>query len=223
MIFKIKALVVILCISLLYGCSQAASETTSSELPEGTQTVYGKIKEINGNEVLLAIADYNERSSMGGPQTGQNNSENNKAPLEDEEQAENNSPPAQDGDFEGMPQDDGEGFPTGEGFPADGGGSDSSRQERYGGRGGQSGERQGGNRQGAAGGAGGGMGNSAGGASSVTLTGEEIQYQIPVTALVTTGQGDNAQTIRFTQLAVKNLIRLSIDDSGKILQVVVLQ
>ena len=57
----------------------------------------------------------------------------------------------------------------------------------------------------------------------MTFNGEETSYTIPVTASVTTGQNDSARTVSFTQIAVKNILKLTLDESGRITSVRVLQ
>lgn len=59
-------------------------------------------------------------------------------------------------------------------------------------------------------------GGSRGGTVSLTYADEEATYLIPVTAEITTGEGDNARAIRFTQIAVKNIVKLTLDSEGVI-------
>ena len=58
---------------------------------------------------------------------------------------------------------------------------------------------------------------------SLQLTGEETIYQIPVTAKITAGNNQGAAELRFTQLAVKNVVSLHFNDNGDIIAVQLLQ
>ncbi|MDL2233320.1 hypothetical protein LJC63_07045 [Ruminococcaceae bacterium OttesenSCG-928-L11] len=187
--------VVLSSLLLLAGCgAQAtAAEPEAKNLPEASETVLGKIKEINGNEILLAFVETGGQApGMGGAPEGE-------------------MLPPGEGDLPGQVQ---------QGERPSGGGGGMGMQMPEGevpeGRGGQSGGRSDNRRQG--------MNDTAatGSQSLFTLTGEEQLYQIPVTATVTTGQGDGARTVRFTQLAVKNVVRLHLDETGAILRVEVL-
>lgn len=203
---------------LLSGCANrvSAAESQADETVPAARSVLGKIKEINGNEILLALAEQSE------PPRG-----------DPGERADIGVPPGAEGAVEEQPQTgvpspdasrqpDGSGRPSGD-MPAEGsrGGGDSPPSDQQqapagganasgGGSGGARGNRQGG------------RGGQSGNAVSVTLTGEEKTWLIPVTADVSTGEGETKRTIRFTQLAVKNVVRLQLDANDNIIAVEVL-
>lgn len=72
-------------------------------------------------------------------------------------------------------------------------------------------------------GMGAGMDGQTGNTAAYTLTGEEATYLIPVTASITTGEGENARTVRFTQLGYKNVVKISLDEAGTVVAVQVLE
>lgn len=188
-----RNIAILLCLLLLLtGCGSrmSPSEGAISEPVQAAGTVLGKIKEINGNEIVLALAEEDRRGGPG-EQVGGNAGSQGDAPQTDTPSSRTRE---RGGDLPDISNGE---SPSGDGSQDDESGG--RRQER-GGAGSQ------------------GMGDSL----SVTLTGKEKLYLIPVTANVTTGQGDNARTIRFTQLAVKNIIRLSLDENDNILLVEVL-
>lgn len=60
------------------------------------------------------------------------------------------------------------------------------------------------------------------GGISLAYTGEDRTYIIPVTAEVTMGSGENIRELRFTQLAYKNIVKLTLTGDGVITAVQVL-
>lgn len=212
---KVKYLAAVLLAAALIltasGCDLIAfgqTETPEAEETVAAQVVYGKIKEINGNELLLAIGEMASSGGMEG--------------------------------FSGIPPDQ-ENSGTEDGSPPEGMPSGMTGQGGRGGTGGRGGESSGeaptqssadtsempaqsGGAESPAGASGRGtQGGQAPTQQSITLTGEEISYQIPVTAQVVSGQGENVRTISFTQLAYKNVVCLSLDEEGRIFKVEVLQ
>ena len=61
------------------------------------------------------------------------------------------------------------------------------------------------------------------GGTGESFTGEDRVFIIPVGAPVTIGTGGNQRKISFTQIAVKNILRLQLDKNGNILSVEVVQ
>lgn len=198
---KIMLPLVLSVLLICSGCQSVATQADDNQLDITTemQAVYGKIKEINGNELLLVVGSYDQQS--GPPDSGQEEPSDGQRPSrgnrDGQAEGEGGSRPDRGARGEGT-------FPGGEE-----GGSRPDRtaredEEASGEEGGRSGRNQGG-------------GDSMPGRqASFTLSGEEVTYLIPVTAGITTGQGEQAKTIRFTQLAVKNIVCLRLDQSGAV-------
>ena len=166
----LKLLVIVILTTVLFGCNAApAAESTLQEEPELTaiEIVYGKIKEINGNEILLVIG------TMGGADT--------ERPARGDGEA-----PAFGG--ERTARGDGEAPAFGSERPVRGDIQTGSTLQ-----------------------------------VALRLTDEEKLYQIPVTAKITAGTGAGAAELRFTQLAVKNVVSLRIGENGEIIAVQLLQ
>ena len=207
MITKRRLLAAFFSISVLFaGCGQAnppeRDEMINDEAESvAVEAVSGRIREINGNEIILALGDWAE---------------------------DGNSPdrPARE---PGQSREDGDatrGEQRGQNDAQDNpGGGQSGGRPQGGAQGGQSGGRpqggQSGDGQRGQGGQNGGPPNDA--PPEFVLSGDEKNYTIPVTATITTGQGDNRTEIRFTQLAVKNVVRLDLDSNGEIISIEVLQ
>lgn len=206
--------------SVLAGCTSQmmaaeSGDSAADDLQGAASTVLGKVKAVNGNEILLAIAEESQgrnqppgESAPGGAATNEN------PPEESAPGGDAPSRGARDGSRPDSVSGEGaapEGeipagdFPSGD-IPVGEAPADIPAGETSGAA------QRGQNRQ----------PGSQPGSFSVTLTGAEQTYLIPVTAAVTTGQGDSARTIRFTQLAVKNVIRLYLDENGAIFAVQVL-
>lgn len=220
----ILAIVAVFALLILPACS---TQTSAADLATGdtqaAENVYGKIKAINGNEILLAIGEYTERTPGADFPAGEWPADGDPAgsPRQrDEAQSSSDADSASDSSSDetdsAPPQNDGANSEAPRG----------NRGERSGGQGGD--RREGQSRPEGSpdrGNGAEGMPNRQGGMNSenVKLTGEEKTYLVPVTAAITAGSGDAASEIRFTQLAVKNIVRLSLDEAGNILQVEVLQ
>lgn len=231
---RIKMLAVLLTAAVaLSGCGAAAAEQSYAGevvLSDGEEVIYGKIKEINGNEMLLAIGTYQSEADSPGSE---------EAPAQDGLRMPETAPDAAGGEGEsatgngsargGMRPGNGgaapsssgegqsaaeipEGVPGGGAWP--GGGEDFPSPPEGRSMPGESGEVVTGMPEG-------GRGGMARG--TFTLTGEERTFLIPVTATITTGQGENARTIQFTRLAVKNVVCLHLASDGEITAMEVLQ
>lgn len=236
----LSVLIALACIlSLASGCSlasgtQAATESEPEILPDGYTQVYGKIKSANGNEILLVMGTPGGGGAqgIGSPASGGNTSspeaeapssdgsgvrsprdltvnEGSAAP-EGDMPSPNRQRPSLDGETPAdtaLPGGSAEGTGPGTAQP---GGGEAAPDSTPGGASPSGGRRQG----------------SAGGARSesitLTYTGEERLFLIPVTATITSGQGNNSRTVRFTQLAVKNVVRLTLDGNGDIVSLQVI-
>jgi|GEM_PF-2873223 len=221
-----------LVLSLTSGCSlasetQAATQTEPESLPEGYTQVYGKIKSASGNEILLVMGTPGGGGGQGmsGPLAGGD------ASVPAEEAASDGTSGAASGisaaagelsaegrqrssrgggetpDTATLPGGSTEGTgPDAAGFSLPGG-VEAAASSGSGEAGSGSGRRQ----------------SGAGGARSesttLTYTGEEELFLIPVTATITSGQGENARAVRFTQLAVKNVVKLTLDGNDSIVSV----
>lgn len=200
---------ILLPLLLFYGCGQAASAAAPEQVEIlGAETVYGKIKEINGNEILLALGDYSTQSSGS---FGEGAPAESSESVGEDRQLPEGMPNTAEGRGAGSTETTDSGNQTPDMAGGRGSGGSPTGEGGFGG-----GQRQGG--------ASGNMPGSGGSnRTTVTLTGEEKTWVIPVTAKVTSGEGENARDIRFTQLAVKNVVRLSLNAEGEILKVEVLQ
>jgi hypothetical protein len=209
----LKKSIYILCLAatlLFSGCQTQEDVVVSSPEIPIARTVYGKIKEINGNEILLALASESNndfRQSSGNPSS---RSDTNSTASGYEGRSGGISR-GESYDASQVQENMGEMSQRSASMPY-GGASIPSQEGGRGQSGSGSGQRQGTDLQG---------GTSPN--TSVQLTGEEEIFLIPVTAILTNGQGDNANIIQFTQLAVKNVIRLYMDEEDVIIRVEVLQ
>ena len=213
--YLLSILVLVMAV-LLAGCdivpaAESSEAVSASAEPAklAAEMVYGRIKEINGNEILLVVG------TMG--QTAERQRVPITATATDTEQPRDERMPISGertiGDGE-RPAFSGERMPMGEGErPAFSG----ERIVGDGERPAFSGERMPmgeGERVTV------GQGNAAMG-QGIVLTGEEKIYQIPVTAKITAMQGSTE--LRFTQLAVKNTVCIYLDSDGDIFHVQLLQ
>lgn len=228
-VIGVKKLVVILCVAGLaaglacycWARSDSGSEEETESEIKAAEVVYGKIKEINGNEMLLAVGTL-ETASPGGFDRGEAAGAGDAPVREGSGSGVASAGPG--GDRAAAEGNAAAGRTAGE-APAEnapasagaGSGSEAARSDRT---------AQG--RLGSGGApdpfAGGGMNGISGmGQTSITLTGEERTYVIPVTCPITSGEGERAQTVRFTQLAVKNVVKLSFNKTGDMVAVQVMQ
>lgn len=181
---------------LLSGCSQPETAEESEASSAVIQSIYGKIKEVYGNEIVLALGEYESAGQPGGgmPMGGempQSDMPAERGMPEGERPNRGDGGEAPDGGGMGEMPNMGE-MPAGGEMPSGMGNNDINQQ---------AGRMQ----------------------TQFTLNGEEVRYQIPVTAALTTGQGENQQELRFTQLAVKNIVCLNLDKTGKIVSLEVLE
>lgn len=215
----ILLLVIVVLSGLLTGCEQAVAkqqeESADQPLPDGYTEVYGKVKSANGNELTLALGTLpssNTPSSSGGRAVATSDDSGGLpageapplTPAGDSQESVEDAPESPAG--RSGQRGSGNGQQTG-GPPA---GQDMSRPDAGGGD-------TAGGTMGAAG------GMSAAGGTTLEYTGEEVTCQIPVTARVTTGQGDSARTVSFTQIGYKNIVKLTLNEEGQIVSVVILQ
>ena len=222
--YLLSILVLVMAV-LLAGCdivpaAESSEAVSASAEPAelAAEMVYGRIKEINGNEILLVVG------TMG--QTAERQRVPITATATDTEQPRDERMPIGEGE---RPAFSGERMPVGEGerpafsgerMPVGEGERPAFSGERIVGDGERpafSGERMPmgeGERVTV------GQGNAAMG-QGIVLTGEEKIYQIPVTAKITAMQGSTE--LRFTQLAVKNTVCIYLDSDGDIFHVQLLQ
>lgn len=227
-------------LSLASGCSlasktQAATQAEPETLPDGYTQVYGKIKSANGNEILLVMGTLGGGSGQGpgSPSTGENTTSPAEEPSSDGVgakssgvQAATEGSSAAEGDMPSSnrqrPSRDGEdspdtalpgGFTEGTGPGASQPGGDESAVDSIPGGTGAAGVGSGGGKRQS------GPGGARSESTTLTYTGEERLFLIPVTAAITSGQGESARTVRFTQLAVKNVVGLTLDGNGSIVSI----
>ncbi len=189
-------------LALLSGCGEAAAaaasseQTAESQLGENQTMLLGKIAEIAGNEITLALAQANVPGASGWPDIGASGRQEGNGNFE-----------RPDGDF----APDGEmpegGFPQREGQ----GDGDASRPGRQNGDASRPAGGRGENGQGRNGGNRGGFGGQGGGGFNLTYTGETQTITIPVGIKVTSGWGENTTEIDFTKLAVDNILRVVVE------------
>lgn len=218
MAYKFLTAALVLC--LLAGCTQAAAEAVSESeaLPAGYSEVYGKVKEASGNEITLVLGTLGGQSQQS-PAGG--------------------DPPAARAPSVSTPTDGADASREAPAFGAAGGAVPGARPEgssvrmrgadqapagggsiQPGGPDQAGGPSQAGNSPGQMGGI---MGGGQQQGVALDYTGEEATYQIPVTAKVTTGQGESARTVSFTQIGYKNILKLTLNENGTIVSVVILQ
>ena len=233
---RMPALFLASTVTLLVLCSCNAPVTqhtnTDVETQEKFVEIYGKVKEINGNEVTLVLGESGIPSAQGNPDrtarwenppAGNSEGEGSGPmaggvvpPGEGEDAGEASTPsqrrpsggntPSSDGEPTfSMGERGGEAIVFGQGAPPSGAGDGNARTREAPSEGAIAG------------------GGTVGGQPGISYTGEEVTYQIPVTASITTGEGENARTISFAQIGYKNVLKLTMDQNGNIVSVAILQ
>ncbi len=227
--FSLFVLLVVM-LSLLAGCSAATAAVSEASQPENPdirleQAVYGKIKEINGNEVLLSIGTL----EGGRPPNGGGEVTNGEPPALPEGEGPNRS----EGEMPAFPEGTGPSQPEGE-MPTLPEGERPSRpdyQEPPNQRPGQGDRAQ---RQQPSGDInvenGRAMPDSGQGnprapqrQQAITLTGEEKLYLIPETVEITSRRGTDETILEITQLAVDNTVCIYLNENEEVTAVQLLE
>ncbi|SDM67493.1 hypothetical protein [Acetanaerobacterium elongatum] len=185
---------------------------TASQLAENQTRVYGKIQEINGNEIVLAVGTMKmpvgasgnmQPGGSGNMKPGESGNGKNR-PDFGNGGADAPTPPDGQAPQGDMTTPDGKTRPSG-GMPGldNQGGQNNTASGSSGGKTGR-------------GSKGGGMPGGTGGGFSVelTYTGETKTLQIPVGLKITTGMGANAKESDFTALAKDNVIAVVLEKSS---------
>ena len=223
--------------------SPEAEETSGEE----QIVVYGKIFAVNGNEVVLRVGTPLERQMPTGDTaeaarpSGQQSAQGSEETAEGQRTRQGGTgamPSGQNGQSAQGGEETAEGqrtrqggtgaTPSGQNGQSVQGGEETAEGQRTW-QGGTGAMPSGQNGQSVQGASGAGMANRAGMAgvliSGVTLeySGEEKTFLLPVNLSITMGEGERATTVRFTQLAEKNILKLTLDANGNILAAQVLQ
>ncbi|WRS26221.1 hypothetical protein U6B65_07610 [Oscillospiraceae bacterium MB08-C2-2] len=216
------------------GCSTGAQPQEAQSSQQATKQIYGKITTINGNEITLKVGTLRQQQRQGpegeGERSRPDRSQENASGSEevagqDESRPEGSRPSGSRPEGaggegrQGRPGGNVQADASGEEQPASPDGQQAVPED------GEQGGPEGG--QGRPGGQGGPGGGQGGMRNTVKLeyTGEETTWLIPVSATITAGEGDSASEVRFTQLAVDNIVCLTVpeEDPASILSVQVLQ
>lgn len=177
------------------------SNTTSSSKTEATsqRTVIGKVKSITGNEIELALGEYQAFTGRGTEGDSGANNGNTTRPRQGAQNRSSTSGTANTavtgtvamGGMNGSADMVPGGAPpdfAGEAIPNEGGASP-GEQAGQDGQGAQSGTQK------------------------FVLNGETLLFSVPVTVPVTTA--NNSTTLNFSQILVKNMIEVTFDASGE--------